>query len=87
MKKNNMLLVGFTVQGLDMRYGSVMEDFTAEVVSGSIIDTEYHLICKYRKMGFELTSIIREEIFEFNPVSLHHFFKSGNFKDLGVIQK
>ena len=47
-----------------MRYGSVMEDFTAEVVSGSIIDTEYHLICKYRKMGFEPVSYTHLDVYK-----------------------
>lgn len=87
MKKNNMLLVGFTVQGYDLRDGSGFEDFTAVVVSGSIIDVEYGLICLYRKRGFELTSVIREETFAFNSTNLHHFFKNGNFEDLEVIQK
>lgn len=87
MKKNNMLLVGFTVNGYDLRNYSYFEDFTAKVISGSISDAEHEIYREYSKLGFELTSIIREEIFEFNPVNLHHFFKFGNFEDLEVIQK
>ncbi|MDO5403779.1 MAG: hypothetical protein Q4F11_10115 [Eubacteriales bacterium] len=87
MKKNNMLLVGFTVQGCDLRDGSTFEDFTAKVISSSISDAEHEIYREYGKLGFTDLSITREDIFEFNLSSLHHFFKSGNFKDLGVIQK
>ncbi len=87
MKKNNMLLVGFTVQGYDLRDGSCFEDFTAKVISGSIPDAEHEICREYGKLGFTDLNIIREETFEFNPVNLCHFFKTGNFEDLEVIQK
>lgn len=87
MKKNNMLLVGFTVQGYDLRDASYFEDFTAKVISSSISDTEHEIYREYAKLGFTDLSIISEERFEFNSTNLHHFFKNGNFEDLEVIQK
>lgn len=87
MKKNNMLLVGFTVQGCDLRDGSCFEDFTAKVISSSISDAEHEIYREYGKLGFTDLSVTREDTFEFNPATLHHFFKSGNSEALEVIQK
>ena len=87
MKKNKMLLVGFTVNGYDPRDDSYFEDFTARVISSSITDAEHEIYREYGKLGFKDISIIRGETFEFNPVNLHHFFKNGNFEDLEVTHR
>lgn len=75
MKTKDVYVVGYTVQGYDMRDDCSFENFVVKMIPDKTVDTFDHIeseISKeYRKLGFEVCHLYREKVFSVSPFDLY----------------
>lgn len=86
MKAKDVYIVGYTVQGYDMRDDSSFEDFVVKMIPDRTVDIFVHIeseiFKEYRKLGFEVSNLYKEKIISVSPSKLYCCFKNGNFAEL-----
>lgn len=75
MELKNVYVVGYTVQGQNLKDVYYFEDFVVKVIPDKTIDAfeciESEIKKEYQELGYIVDDLLREEVYSFSPIELY----------------